>query len=545
MAGLLDMNARMVLRIVCLLLSLVMMTHLFSLVVWSTDKVGPIDAASRFTVLAPVTVTGQSGLTFDSDAPLLVWYAGIGCDSSGFFNEIAAILTGLYPLLLSTDGANKLQIQMGQCSEQFLATLIPEEASILAQLQLSNNPQGKTTGTRTSVNDIDWRHSVVVQHKLPGRPFASLFNPGAMTRPLYLIGRIMTESVFVSDAEVGFLEVSSVDEVWVPTSFHSRIYAEHGVSTAKLVVIPPAVNWKYYSSHLLAGGGTATSTITAVSTTATTTVSTAARVHNNEMHVHASVIPPLPVVPADSVSASVESIFDPTLLMFRFVSVFKWEHRKGPDCLLSAYWKAFSLAKHPSVELVLRSYKPHWEPGPTDIDQLINSMAIKLTGLAREQLPRVVVLKTELSKPQLRELYHHSQVFVLPSRGEGFCLPCVEAMAAGLPVIVTNFSGPSEYMDSAHSYPLNYHPQLNRDGSAEPDVDHLQQLMLTAYNDPRGNAIKGMRATDYVYKHYSSSVVALKIAQRLQIIHKKLKRIISTNNSNSTATIIKSSATLI
>lgn len=41
-------------------------------------------------------------------------------------------------------------------------------------------------------------------------------------------------------------------------------------------------------------------------------------------------------------------------------------------------------------------------------------------------------------------------------RGEGWGLPVVEAMAMELPVIVTNFSGPTAYLSEAVGYPLRY-----------------------------------------------------------------------------------------
>ena len=39
-------------------------------------------------------------------------------------------------------------------------------------------------------------------------------------------------------------------------------------------------------------------------------------------------------------------------------------------------------------------------------------------------------------------------------RGEGWGLPVVEAMAMALPVIVTNWSGPTAYLDDTVGYPL-------------------------------------------------------------------------------------------
>ena len=46
----------------------------------------------------------------------------------------------------------------------------------------------------------------------------------------------------------------------------------------------------------------------------------------------------------------------------------------------------------------------------------------------------------------MRGLYAASDAFVLPSRGEGWGLPVMEAMAMAKPVLVTNYSGPTALM---------------------------------------------------------------------------------------------------
>jgi glycosyltransferase involved in cell wall biosynthesis len=44
----------------------------------------------------------------------------------------------------------------------------------------------------------------------------------------------------------------------------------------------------------------------------------------------------------------------------------------------------------------------------------------------------------------LNELYNAGDVFILPSAGEGFGIPAVEAQASGSPVILTDFTAQSE-----------------------------------------------------------------------------------------------------
>ena len=61
--------------------------------------------------------------------------------------------------------------------------------------------------------------------------------------------------------------------------------------------------------------------------------------------------------------------------------------------------------------------------------------------------------------------------FVLPTRGEGWCLPAVEAMSMALPVIVTNFSG-RPYLRRG-TLTVLIAAALNKDGTAEPLITDL------------------------------------------------------------------------
>ncbi len=44
----------------------------------------------------------------------------------------------------------------------------------------------------------------------------------------------------------------------------------------------------------------------------------------------------------------------------------------------------------------------------------------------------------------------------MATRGEGWGMPLSEAMAMGLPVVVTNWSGPVAFVDESVGYPVNY-----------------------------------------------------------------------------------------
>ena len=110
--------------------------------------------------------------------------------------------------------------------------------------------------------------------------------------------------------------------------------------------------------------------------------------------------------------------------------MFKFEHRKGPDILLKSFWKAFTTADN--VELIIRSYKPSWLPGTNDLNLVFRDFAKKNFNKRLEELPKVTWIRENLSRKEMFALYKSVSSFVLPTRGEGWCLPCVEAIGMRL-----------------------------------------------------------------------------------------------------------------
>ena len=49
---------------------------------------------------------------------------------------------------------------------------------------------------------------------------------------------------------------------------------------------------------------------------------------------------------------------------------------------------------------------------------------------------------------------------VIPSHGEGWGRPHMEAMACGTPVVFTNWSGPVAFIDCTVGYPISILPDL-------------------------------------------------------------------------------------
>ena len=66
------------------------------------------------------------------------------------------------------------------------------------------------------------------------------------------------------------------------------------------------------------------------------------------------------------------------------------------------------------------------------------------------------MIPTHISYEQYVGLYKAANAFVIPTRGEGWGMPITEAMSMGLPVIVTNWSGITAFVDESVGYMLDY-----------------------------------------------------------------------------------------
>jgi glycosyltransferase involved in cell wall biosynthesis len=88
--------------------------------------------------------------------------------------------------------------------------------------------------------------------------------------------------------------------------------------------------------------------------------------------------------------------------------------------------------------------------------------------------PRITVLDRTLDRPELDALVARCDAVMLLHRSEGFGLPLAEAMGQGLPVVATNWSGNTDFMDFNNSCPVSYCLVPARD--PQGSYDHADQL---------------------------------------------------------------------
>lgn len=160
---------------------------------------------------------------------------------------------------------------------------------------------------------------------------------------------------------------------------------------------------------------------------------------------------------------------------FTFLCVAEPTARKNLGMLLRAFGRAF---------------------GPRRDVRLVMKTALHDAGALRDQIqqaPNVILDTRRLHRESdLVALYQQAHCFVLPSRCEGFGMPYLEAMATGLPVIATHYSGHLDFCRPDTSYLIEVKRMIDADTTcfphlaglwAEPDEDHLIALMRGVVED--------------------------------------------------------------
>lgn len=124
--------------------------------------------------------------------------------------------------------------------------------------------------------------------------------------------------------------------------------------------------------------------------------------------------------------------------------------------------------------------------------------------------PRITVTSDHKTFDEIIEFYNSLDVFVFPSKAEGIGLPPREAMATGLPVILTNYSGLEDIASGIYSYPLNDYELTERTDMleqpgmwAKPNIQELMYWMRHTYENKEESRQKGLLASSIMRGKYS------------------------------------------
>lgn len=271
------------------------------------------------------------------------------------------------------------------------------------------------------------------------------------------VGRTMYETDRIPDS---YREPSNaMDEVWVASRFNLETFAAGGVDPRKLRFVPGGIDTAIFRP-------------------------------------------------------GVEPLNVPQKRGFNFVSVFDWHQGKGYDILLRAYLREFKADE--DVALILKVYQLNNKS--SDLPAIITHFIEREAKLSLEKSPAIILLNGFLTQKDMVRLYAAGNCFVLPTHGEGYGRPFLEAQACELPVIATGWGGQTDFLNIRNSYPIeNKIVDVPKDAEinisaghrwAQPDEEHLRSLMREVYSHPESARAKARQGRQDVRKGYDWSVVA-------------------------------------
>ena len=191
---------------------------------------------------------------------------------------------------------------------------------------------------------------------------------------------------------------------------------------------------------------------------------------------------------------------------FKFLFVGGTIHRKGPDVLLEAYLKSFTAQD--DVCLVIKDFGGKSFYAGQTMEQAIQEIQ------GRPDAPEILYLNDELPPESLPGLYTACDCLVHPYRGEGFGLPVLEAMACGLPVIVTGGGAADDFAPAHLVYRVSSKARgIGRKVSGmdlagegwmlEPSIPETASQMKHVFENREEGKTRGRAASDYVRQEWT------------------------------------------
>ena len=142
-------------------------------------------------------------------------------------------------------------------------------------------------------------------------------------------------------------------------------------------------------------------------------------------------------------------------------------------------------------------------------------------------IPGTVIIKHTLSRADVYALESACDCFVSLHRSEGFGLAVAECMYLGKPVIATDWSATSEYLNAGNGLPVRYslvqlqenHGPYSKGSTwAEPDIGHAAQLMQQVASSPAEASRIGAAARRTIEERFSPAVIGALYRRRLEAI---------------------------
>jgi glycosyltransferase involved in cell wall biosynthesis len=207
----------------------------------------------------------------------------------------------------------------------------------------------------------------------------------------------------------------------------------------------------------------------------------------------------------------------------RFLTVFDFHssiERKNPSAAVQAFQAAFTDGENVELVVKVSNVNPQ-HPGNA-------SGQWERVCAAAERDKRIRIVTSRYTEEQMQQLMRATSCVVSLHRAEGFGYVLADAMAHGVPVVATAYSGNTDFCDPETSFPVAYrlvpvrshgaHWERGEAQWAEPDIDSAAGQMQRVYRDyPEAlrKAAVGRRA---ILGKYSTEVFAARLRAGLNAI---------------------------
>ncbi len=179
--------------------------------------------------------------------------------------------------------------------------------------------------------------------------------------------------------------------------------------------------------------------------------------------------------------------------------------RKNPEGAIRAFAKAF--ANNGNARIVFKTM------AAAEYPQRVG--ALKMLAESLGVMDKVDFVDEYLTQHDVFTLTNACDVYLSLHRAEGFGLGIAEAMALGKPVVVTNYSAPTEFCNESNSIPIGFklvpfEASDNKlynaaDKWAAPDIDEAARALLRLYGDANLRMKLGAKAREFIMQRYSIS----------------------------------------
>ena len=146
---------------------------------------------------------------------------------------------------------------------------------------------------------------------------------------------------------------------------------------------------------------------------------------------------------------------------------------------------------------------------------LIKFIEIEL-GRRLEEIPTITFLDGALDREERSRLLASSQAFVNAANADATGRRCLEAMAAGVPVIAADWGAAAQFLTNSNSFrvetngmvPANAENELVAGHRwAEPNINHLRQRMRQVFTGTREAKRRAEQGRKDVIERFEWSVV--------------------------------------